>query len=42
MTHEFKTPISTISFIVTASEVLSDKTIDKTVENTEKYLADNS
>jgi two-component system phosphate regulon sensor histidine kinase PhoR len=35
MTHEFKTPISTISL---AGEVLSDKTIVKTPESVEKYL----
>jgi len=35
MTHEFKTPISTISL---AGEVLSDKTIDKSPESVDKYL----
>jgi len=35
MTHEFKTPISTISL---AGEVLSDKTIEKSPESIEKYL----
>ncbi len=35
MTHEFKTPISTISL---AGEVLSDKTIEKTPESTDRYL----
>lgn len=35
MTHEFKTPISTISL---AGEVLSDKTIEKSSESVERYL----
>ncbi len=35
MTHEFKTPISTISL---ASEVLGDNTISKTAETVQKYL----
>ncbi len=35
MTHEFKTPISTISL---AGEVLSDKTIEKSQESVDKYL----
>jgi two-component system phosphate regulon sensor histidine kinase PhoR len=35
MTHEFKTPISTISL---AGEVLSDKTIEKSPESVDKYL----
>jgi two-component system phosphate regulon sensor histidine kinase PhoR len=35
MTHEFKTPISTISL---AGEVLSDKTIEKSKEDLDKYL----